>query len=366
MLGVWFCLFQPFQRESIFVLLQLAFADKRPDKDMFEKLKDIRRRNNEVKQRMVDYLNDNPRLITPELIREVDPAGVLPAEDVYYALFTGACGLDEVESEEDRRMGEYFREALCHLDPKTYADNPYYRNIRIPVSKFGRWELAYQEYAPYEAFIYQDVRLKSDSREIPILGYFSEPFRYPSVMEDGHEWMSIKPSELETLSESIVKAHGRVVTFGLGLGYYTYMVSLKPDVTQVTVVERSEEVIELFKTHILPQFPHPEKVHIIHSDAYDYMDHHMEPGMYDYVLADLWHDVSDGLDLYLKFKKRESRFPGTEFDYWAEDSLLSAVRWQLFDLILATSESEEVALKRLSDSSLKKIVSTGIGSPLHK
>ena len=50
---------------------------------MFEKLKDIRRRNNEVRQRMVDYLNDNPRLITPELIREVDPAGVLPAEDVY-------------------------------------------------------------------------------------------------------------------------------------------------------------------------------------------------------------------------------------------------------------------------------------------
>ena len=347
--------------------MQLALADKRPDEDMFEELKDIRRRNNVVRQKMVDYLNDNPRLISPELISEVDPAGVLPIEELYYSLFTGACGLDEVESGEDSRMGcEYFREAMCHLDPKTYAENPYYRNIRIPEVKFGRWKLTYQEYAPYEAFIYQDVRVKPDSREIPVLGYFTEPFRYPSVMENGHEWMSIKPSELETLTDSIDKAHGRVITFGLGLGYYAYMVSLKPEVTEVTVVERSEEVIELFKTHILPQFSHPEKVNIIRSDAYDYMDHNMKPGMYDYVLADLWHDVSDGLDLYLKFKKRESRFPGTEFDYWAESSLLSAVRWQLFDLILATSESEEVALGRLSDASLKKIVSTDTASPLCK
>lgn len=197
-----------------------------------------------------------------------------------------------------------------------------------------------------------------DSREVPLLGYFTESFRYPSVMEDGHEWMSIKPSELETLKVPIDKAHGRVITFGLGLGYYTYMVSRKPEVTSVTVIERSEEVIELFKTHILPQFEHPEKVHIIQSDAYEYMDRQMLPGMYDYVLADLWHDVSDGLDLYLKFKKREHHFPDTEFDYWAEESLLSAVRWELFDLILATSRSEEEALHRLSDESLRKIVST--------
>ena len=90
--------------------MQLALADKRPDEDMFEELKDIRRRNNVVRQKMVDYLNDNPRLISPELISEVDPAGVLPIEELYYSLFTGACGLDEVESGEDRRMGcEYFR-----------------------------------------------------------------------------------------------------------------------------------------------------------------------------------------------------------------------------------------------------------------
>lgn len=326
---------------------------------MFEELKDIRRRNNVVRQMMVDYLNENPGFITGELIREVDPDGILSVEEVYYALFTGACGLDEQESVEDARLAEdYFQGALCRLDTVSFTSNSYYQNIKIPHASFGRWELTYQEYAPYEAFIYQDIKLYPDSREVPILGYFTEPFRYPSVMEDGHEWMSIKPSELETLADPIKKAHGRVITFGLGLGYYTYMVSLKPEVDSVTVVERSDEVINLFNTYILPQFPNPEKVRIIHSDAYEYMDTLMMPGMYDYVLADLWHDVSDGLDLYLKFKKREHKFPGTEFDYWAEESLLSAVRWQLFDLIIATSSTEEDALHRLSDDSLKKIIST--------
>lgn len=325
---------------------------------MFKKLRDIRERNNVARQKMVDYLNDNPRFITPELIKEVDPAGLLSTEEVCYALFTGACGVDEMENEEDAILAKgYFRESLSRLDTDDFTSNPYYQNIKIPQVKFGRWELAYQEYTPYEAFIYQDIKLYPDSREVPILGYFTEPFKYPSVMEDGHEWMSIKPSELETLKKSIENAHGRVITFGLGLGYYTYMVSQKPQVDSVTVVERSEEVIELFKKYILPQFTYPEKVSIICSDAYDFMDNRMIQGMYDYVLADLWHDVSDGLDLYLKFKNREHRFPGTQFDYWAEESLLSAVRWELFDLIVSTSSSEEEALHRLSDESLKKIIS---------
>lgn len=314
---------------------------------------------------MVDYLNENPRLVTPELIREVDPDGLLKTEELYYALFCGACGLDEYENQNDAIIAkEYFADGLHHLDTGGYLDNPYYKNIKIPQATFGRWELTYQEYTPYEAFIYKDVEYLHDSREITHIGYFSEPFKYPSVMEDGHEWMSIKPSELETLTDSISKAHGRVLTFGLGLGYYAYMVSQKAEVSSVTVVERSKEVIELFKKYILPQFGHPEKVMIISSDAFEYIDTVMTPGMYDYVLADLWHDVTDGMDLYLKFKKREHRFPGTEFDYWAEDSLLSSVRWQLFDLILVTAKSEDEALRRLHNDSLKKIISTDAGPDL--
>ena len=59
---------------------------------------------------------------------------------------------------------------------------------------------------------------------------------------------------------ALKKAHGRVLTFGLGLGYFTYHAAENPEVESVTVVDISPDVIALFKEQILPQFPHKEKV----------------------------------------------------------------------------------------------------------
>lgn len=74
-------------------------------------------------------------------------------------------------------------------------------------------------------------------------------------MEDGQEWMAIKPNEIETMRQPIARAAGQVVAFGLGMGYYAFMVSEKPEVKTLTIVERDENVIALFREHILPQFP---------------------------------------------------------------------------------------------------------------
>jgi AraC-like DNA-binding protein len=59
--------------------------------------------------------------------------------------------------------------------------------------------------------------------------------------------MSITPNEIVTMREPVARASGRVLTLGLGLGYYAYMVHLKEDVTDVTVVEREQAVIDLFE-----------------------------------------------------------------------------------------------------------------------
>lgn len=34
---------------------------------------------------------------------------------------------------------------------------------------------------------------------------------------------------------------------------------------------------------------------------------HMTIGKYDFVFTDLWHDVSDGIDMYIKMKKYEKQ-----------------------------------------------------------
>lgn len=120
-------------------------------------------------------------------------------------------------------------------------------------------------------------------------------------------------------------ATGCVVTFGLGLGYYAYMVSEKSAVESVTIVEKDSVVISLFKTYILPQFPGKQKVTIIQADAFEYAIHQMPVRKYNYAFVDLWHDVLDGYPLYLEMKKMESLSPETTFLYWIEDSLLSYI-----------------------------------------
>jgi spermidine synthase len=73
---------------------------------------------------------------------------------------------------------------------------------------------------------------------------------------------------------------------------------------------------------VLPQFKNAQKVNIVQADAYDYAQKNIQDGKYDFVFTDLWHDVSDGIDLYLKMKEYEKQSPNTIFSYWIEKSIL--------------------------------------------
>ena len=325
------------------------------DRAKVEELIKIRERNNNYAWMLCDYLDQNPCLITKELMEESNPGGLLPDEAIYTALLTGFCGLNPEENPDDRiLLNDYFRQSVVKLDAKTYAEDPYYKNIRIPNARFGRWELKYEHYKAYEAFVCDEMILKPDFREIQRIGFFDCDFSYPAVMEDGHEWMAIKPNETATITFAVNAAHGRVATFGLGMGYYPYLVHLKPDVESITIIERSADVIELFKTHILPQFDHPEKVRIVQADAFEYAAKQMPAERFDYAFADTWRDVSDGLPMYLRMKKLERLNPATEFSYWVEESLLSGYRWQMFDTVIDNAKTYDEVCQCLSDEGLRR------------
>lgn len=289
---------------------------------------EIRTLNHRAGWLVADYLNDTPCAISADLMAEILPAGADAAaeEVVYAALLGGFMGLDPDASEEDRfLMDKYLRPGLRRLDPTVYRENPYYRCIRIPEAAAGGWQLAWQQYAPYELFLRDDMILTDDLRQIPAIGYFTEPFSYPSVLQDGREWMSIKPSEIESSQAAVDGAFGRVVTFGLGLGYFAFMASEKPEVSSVMVVERDPAVVSLFEKHLLPQFPNRNKISVIQSDAFDYLEHDMMSILPDFVFMDIWHDIADGASLYVRARQYEPRFPRTRFTYWIDRSLRCAL-----------------------------------------
>ena len=206
----------------------------------------------------------------------------------------------------------------------------------------------------------------SDGTEIVPLGFFPEPFPFLAVLEGGNEWMTLTPVDMDTSQEAISRARGRVITFGLGLGYFAFHASEKEEVSELTVIEKNPEVIRLFCEVLLPHFPHKEKIRIIEGDAFRYAEEEMPLYGYDFAFVDTWRDVSDGLPMYLRMKKAESKNPNCTFTYWIEDFILSHLRSLVFEEIYekeaadkthrgenATATMEEI-LYRLSKEGLRE------------
>ena len=146
------------------------------------------------------------------------------------------------------------------------------------------------------------------------------------MFESGREWMLITPNEINTMRKPIEAAKGKVLTFGLGLGYYAYMVSEKSDVKSVTVVEKNDNVIELFVSQMLPKFKNKDKIRIVRADAFEYAEQVMPGEKFDYAFVDTWRDASDGLPMYERMKALEHLSPETEFSYWIERFIISRRR----------------------------------------
>ena len=290
-----------------------------------ERLFDTFSNNFRLTQAYATYLERFPEIITKDMIDSICEDGRIAKADAVAAIISEIFALD-TDGEDKGFFRNYVLPSIRILDARRYTENPYYKSIKLPDVKHGSWEFKNETYLPYRAVICHDMVINDDFSEIAPLGVFEEPFHFPAVLEDGNEWMTLTPVDLDTCDDAINAAHGKVITFGLGLGYYAYMVSLKETVESITVVEKSEKVIELFRKYILPQFRHPDKVRVINADAFEYAEHEMPKEGYDYAFVDTWRDASDGAPMYKRMKPLERLNPKTEFSYWIENFLISNIR----------------------------------------
>lgn len=307
--------------------------------------------NNEVLGLMSRYLTVCPDFITKELIEGITGECEITLAEAYTSLLVAACGLDVENNPRDRYLSTaYLRSGIRRLDPQEYRMNPYYRQIRIPEAHFGNWKLTIEKYKPYEAFVCDEIRTDEELKEIHRSDFSIRNFHSRQSWRTGRSGWLLNLNEIETQRQPIARAAGQIVAFGLGMGYYAFMVSEKPEVKTLTIVERDENVIALFREHILPQFPKKEKIDIVRQDAFEFATNCMSDGYYDHAFVDLWHDVSDGYPLYKQMKALEKNSPNTLFSYWIEDSLLSHLRWELFhrmsDLLSATAPAGEPVILR--------------------
>lgn len=266
------------------------------------------------------FLQFTPRAVTKDVLEEIVSEYGLSRERAFSECF--AASLEVGGGRTERAfLGDYIVPMIHELDPAVFEHDPYCEAIRIPEGKRGEWELTTEALAPCEAFVCDDFDVRPDGRMIPQLGFFMRTYRYPALLENGREWMTLMPNETVTTLPAVERARGRVLTYGLGLGYFPFRAAAKPEVESVTVVERSEDVIGLFSDLLLPQFPFREKIAVVCADAFEFAKSRAPREKYDFVFTDVWHDVGDGKELYLRMKALESLSPDTEYAYWIEKTI---------------------------------------------
>lgn len=216
-------------------------------------------------------------------------------------------------------LEKYFKEMITNVDNFNFKDDLYLKTVKPKKTKSLSWQLKYDTIKPYEIFPCGDYEYKDDGRVIPKLGFLKEKYRYLSLYENNRLWMSITPNEIITMRKSIGKAKGKVLTLGLGLGYFLFHVSIKEDVKEIVVIEKDNNLIKLFNKEILPFFKFNNKISIVNIDCFDYLE--KNEISFDYIFCDIWHDVIDGINLYSRLKNIFESKKIKNVSYWIEDTI---------------------------------------------
>ena len=161
--------------------------------------------------------------------------------------------------------------------------------VSIPEMKNGAWSI--------EHFVVDapDIHSMLRGRGVP-------PGKYTRAMRNGTLVMSDTPAEQRDHYEAVRRATGSCLLNGLGIGMVLKNILLKDDVTDVTVVEISQDLIDMVSPHYNDQ-----RVTFICSDAFDYKPpkgkryHMVWHDIWDYICAD---NLSEMTKLHRKYGSR--------------------------------------------------------------
>lgn len=132
--------------------------------------------------------------------------------------------------------------------------------------------------------------------------------------------MSDTPAEMRDHIEAVIKAKGSCLINGLGIGMVLKAVLNKPEVTDVTVIELEQDVIDL----VAPHYVNDPRVTIIQADAYLWQP--PKEKRYSMVWHDIWDNISeDNLPLMGKLHRKYGRKADWQGS-WAKHICLSQRR----------------------------------------
>lgn len=170
-------------------------------------------------------------------------------------------------------------------------------NVTVPLGVKGAWAVDQFEVSKKDAdFNNMRAAFGSSAR-------FIKPGIYTRLTRNGKTIMSDTPAEKRDHWWPVDRAEGHCLVNGLGLGMVVNAMLLKEQVTKVTVVELSQDVIDLVAPHYLAQYG--DRLEIVKADAFTYQP---AAARYGVVWHDIWDDIcTDNLPQMTKLKRKYGR-----------------------------------------------------------
>ncbi|MBT6047045.1 MAG: hypothetical protein HOG49_09505 [Candidatus Scalindua sp.] len=134
--------------------------------------------------------------------------------------------------------------------------------------------------------------------------------------------MSDTPAETSDLFSLAQNARGKVLIAGLGLGIAIDLIMQDKEVEHVTVIEISQEIIDLVGDHFKDKYK--DRLTIINADILEWKA--PKDAYYDYCWFDIWDNIcTDNLKDMTKLKRKYAK-KAERKGFWAEVECLRAKR----------------------------------------
>lgn len=167
------------------------------------------------------------------------------------------------------------------------------RATDIPEGALGLWHIK-------KINLSRDIRAPKDGKLVTVpAGCYTQLWRWTRATiqnrldgaqdEPGELVMTDSPDELNTHLEFMLRAHGRVLITGLGLGCVVRGCLANPAVRHVVCIERDPDVLRLVQRH-MPS----ERLTILQADAVSWVRNNIQRQRFDCAWHDLWSDPDAG------------------------------------------------------------------------
>lgn len=185
----------------------------------------------------------------------------------------------------------------------------------VPTGRVGVAEVRYYAVSEAEASLGNMRALMHGHAEDMV-----RPGRYAQLLVRGELMMSDTDMEKRTNLGFVRNAKGRVLVAGLGLGLILHKVIEKPEVSEITIVEKYSDVVALVGG-TLPQ-TNEKAVSIVTADIFDWKP--LKGQKFDTIYFDVWSNIcTDNLKNIARLKRRFCHHLalGGWMGAWAENRL---------------------------------------------